>query len=530
MKLPSFRLLSKSTLFILLISANLLSISHSADAPYTNKAAENKVADPACPALGWSENLVNFLKPDGQIPTDPPKIDCDFHEWSWETFVWAIALDANNAPRFMSLPTPADLLGTTATSDKNKKAPRLTLASRLHGNATGLEGAGAIVEADGNMLVAPNGYPVYASVHMNASYFATAKNNMIANGGYQKNVNDYFQVGAAVFKATWLRIGDGPTPDGAFVTTADVPVLTVQNNVVVPQTDKSGKVVTVAAKVALVGLHVVGITQDHPEFLWATFEHKDNSPMIPDNTFSTSGSDPKNYTFYKANTPFSQVNQANTQPNPATKQTPVLSFDVKTQKFSPATNAVLENKTGGENFSPQGPQNISNLNVASQGFLAGRSKNQAVFSNYSLIGTVWFSSNTYVDSNPAWPKLNQVNAIGSVNLANVTAETFVQYPTNSNPANVQNCFMCHNAQSYSFSTPKLNPRRIAISHVLAENVPVFEVPNVMPLCWNVSAGPIWNNGDAQTKCPATCGTSSKWNGQWVTTTWGVESVCGCCNN
>lgn len=527
MKMLSSRFVLKSAALILSISAIFSFYSYAADKTYSSKPAENKVADPACPALGWSENLVNFLKPDGQIPTDAPKNDCAFHEWSWETFVWAIALDANNTPRFMSLPTPADLLGSSVT-EKNSKAPKLKLAARLHGNTTGLEGAGAIVEADGNMLVAQNGYPVYASVHMNQSYFATAKNNMIANGGYQKNVNDYFQVGAAVFKATWLRIGDGPVPDGAFVTMADVPVLTIQNNVVVPQTDKSGNIVTVTAKVALVGLHVVGITQDHPEFLWATFEHKDNSPMIPDNQFSTSGSDPKSYTFYKANTPFSQVNQANTQPSPATKQTPVLSFDVKTQKFSPVTNAVLENKTGGETFSPQGPQNISNLNQSSQSFLAGKSKNQAVFANYGLIGTVWFSSNTYVDTNPNWPNLNQVNAIGSVNLANVTAETFVQQATSTPQANVQNCFMCHNAQSYSFSTPKLNPRRIAISHVLAENVPVFEVPNVMPLCWNVSAGPIWSNADAQTKCPTACGATS-WNGQWVTTTWGVESVCGCCN-
>jgi hypothetical protein len=518
--------LFSSTLLGIVLATTLASSTWAQDANYPKKA----VGDAPCPALGWSENLGNYLKASAQIPTAEPATDCDFHEWSWEAFVWATALDTNNVPRFMSFPTPAELLNPTVPKSK-KKVPLLRLASRLHENAGSLEGTGAIVEADGNMLVAPNGYPVYASVHMNPAYFDTAKNNMIVNGGYQKNTGDYFPTGSAVFKATWLRLdGTQPAPAGAFMTEADVPLLTIENNIVVPQKDKSGAIKTVTVKVALVGLHVVGITVGHPEFLWATFEHKDNSPQTPDNTFSTSGSDPKNYTFYKGGTSFTQVNTANTQPTPATKQTPVLSFNVSQQKFSPATNAVLENKTGGESFSPLGPQNISNLNTASQTFLAKQSKGQALFANYNLIGTVWFSSNTYVDSNPNYPNLDQVNGVGSVNLANVTAETFEQVASNSDIKKVQNCFLCHNAQSYTFSTPALSARRIAISHVLAENSPTYEVPNEMPLCWNVSAGPIWNNGDAQTKCPLACGTTSKWNGQWVTTVFGKESVCGCCNN
>ena len=74
---------------------------------------------------------------------------------------------------------------------------------------------------------------------------------------------------------------------------------------------------------------------------------------------------------------------------------------------------------------------------------------------------------------------DQSSAVGSVNLANATAETFVQYPTNTPIGNVQNCFMCHNATSYSFQNPppaKLANRLIAISHVLAIGSP-YEVPN-----------------------------------------------------
>ncbi len=48
---------------------------------------------------------------------------------------------------------------------------------------------------------------------------------------------------------------------------------------------------------------------------------------------------------------------------------------------------------------------------------------------------------------------------------------------------------------------------------------------------DVNAGPIWNNQDAQTKCPATCtNVNLKWNGQWTTTEPSQMSVCGCVPN
>ncbi|MCW5313452.1 hypothetical protein GTQ43_06410 [Nostoc sp. KVJ3] len=43
----------------------------------------------------------------------------------------------------------------------------------------------------------------------------------------------------------------------------------------------------------------------------------------------------------------------------------------------------------------------------------------------------------------------------------------------------------------------------------------------------VKAGPIWNNDDAKIKCPvAAAAVNRQWNGNWITTIWGKESVCG----
>lgn len=444
-------------------------------AEYKEAAKAAPPADASCPSLGWKEHLAVYLKPDAEFPTQNTPLDaddCNFHEWSWEAFVWAIAPDSNGVPRFMSLPTPAELLNSGTRSGKKKRSGPLKLAARSatpHGVAGFTETAGAIVEADGNMLVAPNGYPVYASVHMNPTYFATAQQNMIATGGYESQPADsYFNVGDAVFKAMWMRLDPGQAaPAGAFTTQAQVPVLHVLRTKNTAAVAPNGQFVTVT--VALVGLHVVGYTINHPEFLWGTFEHKLNTPMEPDNTFTTSGTDPNNYTFYMANTSFSQVNLQNSNP-------PTLNFDMNTQKFSPPTNAVQENQTGGENNSPDGPQNIMNLNAQGQSFLQNQKGVLTSFANYNLIGTVWMLPNSYSTSS------DQTDAVGSVNLANTTAETFVQQATNSNQQKVQNCFMCHNATSYSFQSypPPLATRRIAISHVLGEGTP-YAVPNVMPV-------------------------------------------------
>jgi hypothetical protein len=439
---------------------------------------------PHCPTFGWSLGLASFYqKPDSQFPVNDTKPnpnnpkdpipDCNMHQWSFEAFVWATALNKQNVPRFMTLPTEDDLTSTAANAAtvhprELKLAARSTVAHDLPGST---EGAGAFVQADGNVLVAPNGYPVFTSVHMNPVYFATARNNLIANGGYQKvQPNDPFPLGSAVFKATWLRLAPGEDPPaGAFVTQAQVPLLTVQRSAtsitILPVPNKF-----VTATVALVGLHVVGVTVNHPEFLWGTFEHTLNTPQVADNNFSSNGSSANNYTFYKANTSYGQVNVA--------VEPPLLTFNTVRQRFSPSTNAVLENQTGGENQTYDGvligPQNVHAVSAQGQSFLAHEKAPQSIFANYYLVGTVWMQPGSYnLDS-------NRSNALGSVNLANTTAETFEQYPSNTDMSNVQNCFMCHNASSYSFqsSPPPLNKRLVAVSHVLSVGTD-YAVPNMV---------------------------------------------------
>ena len=429
---------------------------------------------PGCPRLGWAEGLVAYQDANAAFPTqDTPvnAVDCDFHQWSFEAFVWATALDSNGVPRFMTLPTEDDLTSTDANAAAlHPRTLRLGARSAVAQGSPGFtEGAGAFVQADGNVLVSPNGYPVYTSVHMNPTYFATAKLNLIANNGYQTQPQDStFPVGAAVFKATWLRLDPGQQPPtGAYTAQAQVPVLMVlRTKTTIAIVPIPGLFTT--ATVALVGLHVVGETINHQEFLWGTFQHTLDSPAVADNTFTTSGSNPSNFTLYQANTSFAQVNQAFTPPS--------LTFNPATQRFSPFNNAVLQNQTGGENQT-FGPGNVLAVSAQGQNFLANETKvnpSQRIFANYFLVGTLWMAPNTYSLIS------NQTNGVGSVSLANVTAETFVQGTQNSPITQVQNCFMCHNPTSYSFQSdpPPLANRLIALSHVLSVGT-AYAVPNAI---------------------------------------------------
>ncbi len=47
------------------------------------------------------------------------------------------------------------------------------------------------------------------------------------------------------------------------------------------------------------------------------------------------------------------------------------------------------------------------------------------------------------------------------------------------------------------------------------------------LSTDIEAGPIWNQADAELKCPvAAAAVNGRWNGQWVTTVPNEMSVCG----
>lgn len=84
-------------------------------------------------------------------------------------------------------------------------------------------------------------------------------------------------------KASWVEASTLPSTSNYVTMTATVPAY--------DQTDPTHKKWTRAGektvKLALVGMHVVGSTTSHPEMIWATFEHVNNTPD-PDYTYTNS--------------------------------------------------------------------------------------------------------------------------------------------------------------------------------------------------------------------------------------------------
>jgi hypothetical protein len=199
----------------------------------------------------------------------------------------------------------------------------------------------------------------------------------------------------------------------------------------------------------LVGFHMAINTALHPEFIWATFEHKSNAPDCnkPQPTPAAGWS-------------FTSSAAAQCLANGGIDNCPSYNFNQGAAATSPkgTPNQVCRTYADGTDAVPVGPNgNRNSLNaftidtlndqlVGPGGYLTKlpASDPMAVFANYTMQGAIW--TNGGQDSTEA-------NQRGSLELANTTMETFVQSPP---PKTNTNCFGCHN---FSTQTP------LDVSHI-----------------------------------------------------------------
>jgi hypothetical protein len=255
-------------------------------------------------------------------------------------------------------------------------------------------------------------------------------------------------------EAAWM-VADDPTslPTGTYTTTATLQLL--ENDPDHPGQIRPSANTKSGVNVALVGVHVVGVVKDHPEFLWATFEPTNNAPDLPPGTVPASSQAVSNRSFslYKANTPAKQSNQLPT----------AYSVDEETQKATPITNVFRQFAYGGVEFSAESPKvsgqarvdDINSINANFQAAIPDHGKQiSPEFANYNLIGTLWLDTT----QTPLEPGLDlAANSVGSITLANASMETFVQ-------GIGTNCFSCHNTSPFKKG---FSDKNIAISHIIA---------------------------------------------------------------
>ena len=388
--------------------------------------AESEKESTLIPA-GWFDNKGKVVDPVKSTLTFNNNLA--FHRVSWQYFLW-LTEEVNGEIRFETL------FNDSAIDPHYKPAKKHTLK--------GVRQAGS-----NSILVDGNGRAVYTTMMINNTYrqFCIDHKLYTVEGMQGVDPSLDFPNHALSLKASWRIVGEGEDTSRFYTQKATLEKLINKDGQITFSKTEKLKDITVA----LIGLHIAVTVKGHPEFVWATFEHVDNSPVMqPGQKMNEPVSD-KNYTFYKAGTIAGDCNAKNES---------VLRLDENSQTLTPISQVALQYKNGGGSDTNQ--RNIESLNKAVHKLLGDKS----VWKNYKEVGAVWFNQ---VDGlNPGWtPNVDPSLLTGSTKLSNSTIETFTQAVKSENE-----CFSCHNTMAVTFKAdglPSLAAKNVNTSHILLQN-------------------------------------------------------------
>ncbi len=257
------------------------------------------------------------------------------------------------------------------------------------------------------MLVDQKGQVVYYTAQVNEAYydFVVAKGYYTLQGFLAAPPATVLPVGTVEIKSSWrIAVKDGQT----YIPNAAKSYYTVEGDLCKDSACKT----LVRATMALVGIHVVGSVQGHPEMIWATFEHKDNTPACVGTPTSS-----HDYAFYKNGTkcgtaPFWE--SCNQIPKDATTPSNICRVHLYGEPGASADNAP----------------NIRSLDDTFDRALPAGS----VWRNYFYANAVWTTGLTNPQGLIA---LDDASIKGSKKAANTSLESFTQE---------KNCLHCHTYQ------------------------------------------------------------------------------------
>ncbi|HTQ79426.1 MAG TPA: hypothetical protein VMM92_05480, partial [Thermoanaerobaculia bacterium] len=373
---------------------------------------------------------------------------------------------ASPKPLLEAVPVPR--LRALATTTR-AKVPVATAAARAQVVPTAqrfvigklpifLDGAGNVIDteegqADDGVLVAQNGSLVYYATIVNDvyAYFLTgAKDGAITPAPTQfpttqAELNKVIAFAsshgktfpdpnalAIEIKSSWVEAASLPNLSSYITMQATVPKYTKSATQWVPNGQQT-------IQLALVGMHVVGSTVNHPELIWATFEHFGNAPNAAYSYNSTTGV--KNVPQTTAGTwlfsasgsagPFNVMHAQFNSPNiDAISPHSINASDtLRMKSWGAASNQTpnpLDASAAASNTE------IIAINNSVLGMLVGAD----IRKNYYMTGSTWTTGGAPTGSFPSG------NEVGTSKLANTTMETY-QQGSNTLFATGSNCFTCH---------------------------------------------------------------------------------------
>lgn len=369
--------------------------------------------------------------------------NCDFHQWSWQKFLY-LTNEVNGQPSFLT-----SLIQVNAAGKKLEQNKGIILTDTAQASST-ID----ILKTPKYSSGVPPSTTVYYSIFMDKLLYATMlKYGPIAKSDPSKVKGITFPVGSLELKTSWINASVLKDTTSYFIT--------------------KGEINGVKTRVALLGMHVVGVVENHPEFVWATFEHEKLAPAYDWSKATPTTDAPVTST---VDYPFFNKNSTATVTNITSKNgiyTDVFSvykYGVPVEKAMKGSHNVQlymeTSQNGSENFN-----NIRTINESVKKQLKG------IWNNYFYNGSLWINTEGYVGtqaqaalldslSHNLWRSEPKKLTRGSVAAYNITMETYVQVgfgkPSSihgNTVSNLVNCFSCHNTSSEGNLSP------LFISHV-----------------------------------------------------------------
>jgi hypothetical protein len=394
-------------------------------APQRNGRAEES----ECPAdKAWVDSAEKF---DSTEPSEKTE-ECPFYQRAWAAFLHVTREGTNN-----SAPVFLQEYETFRSLFLKQKAARLNgesvmiLSIRTPENPTPVFDGG-IDQARSSAVIDRNGNPIFYSIEIDPVFSDFIRKNKLDDKKVVRSAFDAdIENGSIEIKSAWQIVEDEAAYKNYITTKAMVPALKQDGDQV--HSDPSAPMRP--ATVALLGIHVVFKIQNHPELIWATFEHIGNDrefDLAPRAAGFPPAVDPnanvaaKDYTLYRANTTYDQGNQ---QLRPMTLL-PDGHIKERSSIYRAYPWSQVKTKEG------EIPAEDDDVAAVNKDMLDIFQKNYPndLRQNYKLVGTVWLK-NGAADFHVGHPIKNE-DLLGERGLSNMAIESMTQ-------EDFTHCFVCH---------------------------------------------------------------------------------------
>jgi hypothetical protein len=410
---------------------------------------------PAVAAGGGCTAPASWFTGIPMVPDTAPASPCQFQQFAWQTFLALLETSpAQPVPRYLQwgFPKPAinGLFCQQACPNGTPKAPfnqcggpptqEVVNATTQPGfppkDAAGNPLSGEVIDQAGN--------PVYFTAHVSPAWIQFVTNHQLANPAVLSAAEPQqsFPSGSFEIKTSWrLAAGMSEQEKAQYFVTTGCVIPETKSCCSVPVgaggSCPAGDQIACATEqeLALVGFHVTGGADNHPELIWATFEHQNTAPDCDETP------QPGPWSLYDGVTDCrsdeAHCNQANPASGPAKP-----------------TNVCRKYSHGGA--APEIARQIDQLN----GTVLRQLPVKSPLRFYKLVGTLWATDPAPAPApfNVRTPTVNLTTPGGSPLLSNTTLETFKQDVS---------CFGCHNSQfpgefAGLVGNPQVNPQMVTV--------------------------------------------------------------------